>query len=189
MKTECRHIEASLAPLAAGELSVFERRRVEAHLAACATCGAEWRREQKLRALAADLPEIACPDHVTAAIAAAVDRDQARRRRINALRRVWPRVAATSALAAAAAVLLLVLAPAKAPSPTMNEPVAAVTPTAPAPELAQARRDVMHALALTAAVFDRTERRLFADVFRLLEPAARAADRFDLSTTNNGGQG
>lgn len=179
----CRHIATMLTAYAGGELSAFERRRVEAHLEACAACRQELHRERRLRERMRALPPAVCPDRVVAAITAAVDRDQARRR---VLAPVRPRRLATAALAAAA-LLLLVLLPSR---PDLPADAPWTADRAPADtEIDQARQEVVRALAYTAVLLDRTEQRVRDDMLRMLQPALEAAGAADIAPASTGGQG
>ncbi|MDY0109978.1 MAG: zf-HC2 domain-containing protein [Candidatus Krumholzibacteria bacterium] len=194
MKT-CRTISVLLVGYAADELSEFERRRVDAHLAACDACRTELARERRLRAfmgsLARSEPPTVCPDRVTARITAAVNRDEQRRRVVAVLRSRY--VAAT--VLAAAAVLLAVILPSRMQTPapdavaTARTEVSAVPVVASRTDLDDTRRDVTRALVYTAAVIDRAERRVRDDVLRLLQPAIQAAGVFDTAPASPGGQG
>jgi hypothetical protein len=204
--TGCDAIAALLAPHAAGELDAQGRWRVQAHLARCPACRQELARERQLRELAASAPPVRCPDHVTAAIGAAVDAAEHRTARPVASRRPVARRPGRLAtwlpaagLLTAAVLLALVLprtpapAPEAAPGPAApavsdaGPAPATTTGTATAPELQQARHEVAWALAFTADLIDRTEKRSLARALRLLRPAAGAApDGADTSPAPGG---
>jgi len=202
--TRCEPIAILLTPYAAGELSELETRRVEVHLATCPACREELARELQLRGLAAALPPVRCPEAVTGAILAAVDADTLQQRRARRADRrhiaTWPRTLAAASLLAAAVLLVLVLPrnpvvpgdPAQpgylARSGGPDVPLSG-DPAWTQAELQQARTDVAWALAFTADIIDRTEKRSLVDALRLLQPAVRSAAGEPGAPAASGGQG
>lgn len=183
----CRQITILLSAFAARELSEIEVRRVEAHLAACPTCRAELARELRLRELMQELPLVRCPDRVVARIEAVVESE----RHPGGVRASLRPHYLGAALLAAAMVLLALWLPLRPEKPEAPAAVLATTadkPSSPA-DLDQARQEIARALALTAAVIDRTEQRLRNDVLRILQPAIQAAGGADADPASPGGRG
>lgn len=104
----------------------------------------------------------------------------------------WPSTVAAASLLAAAVLLAMVLprnpAPHRAPG-TPGSPVDSGTPAWTQAELEQARDDVSWALAFTADIIDRTEKRSLEGALRLLRPAARSAADGSGFPSASGGQG
>jgi anti-sigma factor RsiW len=174
--SRCEPILTMLTAHAAGELSEIEDHRVRRHLATCPACRGELARERKLRELAAETPPVRCPDQVVDSILAAVDADERLQRR--AARRAiatWPRTMAAASMLAAAVLLALVL-PRNPTAPTATVAETSGEAAWTQAELDEAREDVAWALAFTADIIDRTEKRSLVDALRLLQPAVRSAD-------------
>ncbi len=124
------------------------------------------------------------------------DRDSQRRDLQRRERRrggpTWPSTVAAASLLAAAVLLAVVLPrnPAPPAVPVVpHSPVASGTEAWTQAELEQARDDVTWALAFTADIIDRTEKRSLEGALRLLRPAARSAADGSGFPSASGGQG
>jgi anti-sigma factor RsiW len=166
MKDACPDMELLLAEFAADELDDAAAERVAAHVATCADCRAELKREFALRAALGGLPVRQGP---------AIPAPAARPRRPLA-RRWWP-LAGGLAAATLAAVLLL-------PTGGGDAPV-----TADATDVDAIRRDARASLALAARILERSERHTVVDVFGRQLPAAIREAIPDAAVTPEGGQG
>ncbi len=186
--TRCELATGLLTGYAAGELETLEAAIVAEHLAECAACRAELEREQRLRDLMTDLPDQRCPDHLTAAITAAVDADPLPRRRTPSRIHTWTGTVAAASLVAAAVLLALVL-----PRSTPLLDTAALDDPEPISwtqdELNRARDEAQWALAFTAQVIDRAEKQTIVDVMRRLQKEAYAGFRERTPSTSPGGRG
>jgi anti-sigma factor RsiW len=181
--TRCDLTTNHLTEYAAGELGALERAVVQEHLDECASCRAELARELRLRELMATLPAVDCPDAVTDAIVAAVDRQPAPGRQPSRWR-TWSSTVAAATMVAAA-VLLAVVIPRDLPIPSTDHASTSWTQE----ELDQAREDAQWALVLTASIIERTEKQTIIDVMRRLQAEAYSGFRDRDATTSNGGRG
>jgi anti-sigma factor RsiW len=173
---DCTQFEIQLTAFAAGELPAAEVVAVADHLAFCASCRAELRREQKLRLVLQDLPMVACPDRVTRAVQRQVAVPEPKRRTAGPARRPglrrWP--AGLGLVAAALVVALLGTGLRQRTSVPLPGEAATVVPAriyTPA-EITQARREAAAVLRLTANVLDRSRDRTVVDVFGSRLPRA-----------------
>jgi anti-sigma factor RsiW len=162
--TRCSHIQTMITEYVSDELAPLERAIVEDHLAECAACREELQLARDLGAAVADLPRVACPDRVTGAINAAIDRDE----RTSPRRSAWWRVGGASGLVAAAVLLVVLMRGEPAPVPTDVAMPPADTTEVAEPALESARQDFLWTLAYTASVFDRSEKRSIVNVLREL---------------------
>lgn len=164
--TRCHHIQTMLAAYESRELSALERAIVDDHLAECAACRDELQLLREIGTTLAGLPPVTCPDRVTDAIHAAIDREQESPAPARQVR--WWQTAGVAGLAAAA-VLLVVLMPRRDTTPDVAVPAATLdTARVSAAELADARQDLLWTLAYAASVLDRTEKHSLGTVVREL---------------------
>ncbi len=100
---DTRHLDDEIQDLLDGRLGEAERAGVEEHLASCAACSAQRDRLVAVKTAAwRALREPEVPSSVSAAITAALDREQ------SASRRRWRMAVAAAVLAATAGLLMLV---------------------------------------------------------------------------------
>ena len=196
MMRDCDFYEIHLAAYAAGDMADGERELLTAHLDTCDACRAELAREMDLRLLLGELPAARCPDAVSRSLHEILDLD-APQVAADDRRSAWAWIGPAGVVAAALVALLLVPGLRDGAPPT---PQAAQEAYSEA-EVAQARREVLAVLALTADVLDRSSGRTMSNVFgdRLPEAVSgslRSPHAPDAHTPNsahsasdNGGQG
>jgi len=180
--TRCKLTTRHLTEYAAGELGPLERAIVAEHLAECAACRSELAREERLRESLGELSPAVCPDELTDAIMSAVDAEPMAPRRRMSVAHTWASTATVAALVAAAVLLVVVL---PRPTPIPTTPADTWTQT----ELEQARQDAQWALAFTANIIDRSEKKTIVDVMRRLQKEAYSGFRERPASTSTGGQG
>ena len=180
--TRCNLTTRHLTEYAAGELGPLERAIVAEHLAECAACRGELAREERLRRHLGELPPAVCPDELTETIMSAVDAQPAAPRRPMSVAHTWASTLTVAALVAAA-VLLVVVLPRSTPPPTT------VADSWTQTELDQAREDAQWALAFTANIIERSEKKTIVDVMRRLQQEAYSGFRERPVSTSTGGQG
>lgn len=189
MNSPCLDIELQLTGYAAGELDRAETEAVRQHLAECASCRAELKRELRLRELMGSLPlrrrDLEVEDLAPAA----------RRRPLRGVARRW--LAPVAALAAVLALVLLAgrfadTGPALSPAPRAAVGVESGSGSAPAwseQELQQAQDEVEYTLALTARLLRKGERSAVQNVFGDRLPRAITDSLRKSLSTNEGDQG
>jgi anti-sigma factor RsiW len=179
----CHDIEIQLTAYAAGELDAQDAALVAAHLAACSACREEVARETLLRRTMGSLPDQPCPAGVSRELN---DLDASRRRPRDhrTARSHWPGGLGL----VAAAVLAIVLLPGLLRQPEAEPEVAVPVQRWTNEEIADARKDMLYTLALTAAVLDRTSKSAMADVFGDRIPQA-VTGSFKVKSTTRGGNG
>jgi anti-sigma factor RsiW len=170
----CRDIELELVAYCSGELDLVERDLVERHLDGCASCREELARETRLRSTLGKMPAQACPEILVSRIEAAA----APLGSVAAIPRQRSRWLPTLAFAAAAGLALVLLLPASGPQQEWTEQ-----------EIAAARKDLMYTLALTAEVFDRTQKNTMIEVFADKLPHAINKSFKKMKPTTTGGKG
>ena len=180
--TRCNLTTSHLTEYVANELGPLERAIVAEHLAECAACRGELAREEQLRKHLGELPPAVCPDELTDAIISAVDAEPATPRRPMSIAHTWASTATVAALVAAAVLLVVVL-----PRPTPLPAVDANSWTQA--DLDQARDDAQWALAFTANLIERSEKKTIVDVMRRLQQEVYSGFRERPVSTSTGGQG
>jgi anti-sigma factor RsiW len=186
MKSKIDHIGEKIDAYLDGELTFWQRRKVNKHLKNCESCQQQLQEHRNVSLQVHTLPIQSCPDYV-------IDRVMQRTQQARRTKNIWSRLEvslnplfnwrlATGFAVAAAVVLCLVLWP--------RSREESVQPHQYTPEeVAQAKLDVERALGYFAEVLNRTQKTIEEEVVpeQVVKPLKKGLHVAFGSLNNNGG--